>query len=315
MTKQFNRFFSSKSLASTYKPTFVKCLLDLGDFRDDEGSQWVEEKGDYVIVDLNFIAARFLRYYHPLKFKFKLKQEASKKRIAVYRILEEFKEQIGVKSIPSKKSLCSKKFSDMRQKTIKEGIKPQVLKRLLNDCKLYTINKGSNIIVVKKTTVDFMKIHKKVLEAALNHMIAEYLEKCNSSPNISTKLEEKIPRKTLKQEKFEKIISLQESCCFYCEEEGTFFAQEHFIPWNFLFQTENYNIIPACTGCNSSKWQKLAHKKYLEKLIERNKMLDDLPLGYSEEFMRNMYENCRIEFHGKDQKLWQKTDTHSADRA
>ena len=62
MISEFNRFFSSKSLASTYKPTFLKCLLDLGDYRTDEGSQWVSENGDSFIVDLNFVAARFLRY-------------------------------------------------------------------------------------------------------------------------------------------------------------------------------------------------------------------------------------------------------------
>jgi len=36
---EFNRFFLSKSLASTYKPTFLKCLLDLGDYKKDEGEK------------------------------------------------------------------------------------------------------------------------------------------------------------------------------------------------------------------------------------------------------------------------------------
>ncbi|NDF25710.1 MAG: hypothetical protein EB149_06990 [Thaumarchaeota archaeon] len=185
MISEFNRFFSSKSLASTYKPTFLKCLLDLGDYKLDEGSQWVSENKDRLTVDLNFVAARFLRYYWPLRFKFRLKQEATATPIAVYRILEEYEEQIGVKSTPSKKLMCSEKLSDLRLKTIKEGIKPQVLPRLLNDCKIYSINKGSNSIEIKKEIVEHMKNNKKVLEAALNHMIAEYLEKCNASPNIS----------------------------------------------------------------------------------------------------------------------------------
>ncbi|NDB90947.1 MAG: hypothetical protein EB166_09115 [Thaumarchaeota archaeon] len=127
MISEFNRFFSSKSLASTYKPTFLKCLLDLGDYKLDEGSQWVSENKDRLTVDLNFVAARFLRYYWPLRFKFRLKQEATATPIAVYRILEEYEEQIGVKSTPSKKLMCSEKLSDLRLKTIKEGIKPQVL--------------------------------------------------------------------------------------------------------------------------------------------------------------------------------------------
>ncbi len=301
---EFNRFFKSKTLASTYKPTLAKCLLDLGDYKQDEGSQWVKKDGNNFTVDLNFVAARFLRYYWPLLFKFKLKQEATKTPIVVYRILKEYEKEIGVKSIPSKKLLCSEKFSEMRKKTIQGGIKHMVLPRLLNDCKIYTINKSSNSIVLKKEVIDYMKNNKKILEAALNHMIAEYLEKINSSPNISTKLEEKIPRTTLKKDKFAKIITLQNSCCFYCEKKGQSFAQEHFIPWNFIFDTQSFNIVAACKSCNSSKHDRLPNSKYLEKLLKRNDNLENLPYGYSHEFMKNLYESCRLGYHGIEQKLW-----------
>lgn len=306
MISEFNRFFKSKSLASTYKPTLVKCLLDLADYQNDEGGQWVKQKGDTYTVDLHFIVARFLRYYHPLRFKFKLKQEATKKRIAIYSILEEFEEQLGVKSTPSKKVMCSEKFSEIREKTIVNGaIRQQVLPKLRNDCNIYIINSGSKSIEIKKEIIDFMRDNKTLLESALNHMIAKYLEKCNSSPNISTKLEEKISRTILPKDKFQKMINMQNSCCFYCGNKGDSFAQEHFLPWNFLFQTENYNIIAACQTCNSSKNDRLPHGKYLDKIIKRNQGLENLPMGYSEEFMKNMYENCRLEYHGRDKTLWQ----------
>ena len=32
---EFNRFFSSKTLASTYNPTLMKCLLDIGDSEEN----------------------------------------------------------------------------------------------------------------------------------------------------------------------------------------------------------------------------------------------------------------------------------------
>ena len=306
MISEFNRFFTSKTLASTYKPTFLKCLLDLGDYKEDEGGQWITKNNNNVTVDLNFVAARFLRYYHPLKFKFKLKQEATAKRIAIYRILEDFKELVGVKTAPSKKTLCSEHFSEMRQVTIKEGIKPQVLKKLLNDCNIYSINKGSNSIEINKDVVKFMKDNKKILESALNHMIAKYLENCNASPNISTALEENIPRKKLSTSKFDIIIDLQSSRCFYCnkEFERKEFAQEHFIPWNFIRQTEIYNIIAACTPCNSSKSDRLAGTKYLNMILDRNEKLEKKPYGYSTEFMKNLYESCRIEYHGVETELW-----------
>ena len=279
-------------------------MLDLGDCKKDEGDQWITKKDNSITVDLNFVAARFLRFYWPLRFKFKLKQEPTHIPIAVYRILDEFSELLGVKTQPTKKILCSSKFTELRLKTIREGIKPQVLKRLLNDCNIYSINKGSNSIVIKSDVIEYMKQNKKILEAALNHMIAEFLEKFNSAPNISTKLGEKINRTVLKKDDFAKIIKMQKYCCFYCGRKGDDFAQEHFIPWNFIFDTQNYNIIAACNSCNSSKNDRLPGTKYLDMILDRNEKLEKKPHGYSLEFMKNLYESCRIEYHGIDKELW-----------
>jgi len=262
------------------------------------------KKDNSITVDLNFVAARFLRYYWPLRFKFKLKQEPTHTPIAVYRLLDEFSELLGVKTQPSKKILCSEKFTDLRLKTIREGIKPQVLNRLLKDCNIYSINKGSNSIEIKSEVIEYMKQNKKILEAALNHMIAEFLEKFNSAPNISTKLGERISRTVLKKDDFAKIINMQKSCCFYCGKKEDEFAQEHFIPWNFIFDTQNYNIIAACQSCNSSKSDRLPGIKYLDMILDRNEKLEKKPHGYSAEFMKNLYESCRIEYHGVEKELW-----------
>ncbi|KEQ56388.1 HNH endonuclease protein [Marine Group I thaumarchaeote SCGC RSA3] len=305
MIEQFNQFFNKQSLASTYKPTFVKCLLDIGDCNDSEGKEWVEDKEEHYNVDLNFIVARFLRYYHPLKFKYKLKQEATKNTIAIYDILETYKDLVGIKSTPPLKKFCSKKFSDMRETTIKNpAIQQQVMPKLLNDCNIY--EHDSKKILIKKEVVDYMKRNRSVLKSALNNMIAIYLEKCNKKvPDVSTKLLEEIRRKKLSPSKFEKITSLGDSCCFYCGKKSSYFEQEHFIPWNFIPQSENYNIVPACKKCNSSKSDKLPVKKYLDEIIERNKKLENLPVEYSEEFMKTSYENCRSEYHGINERLWE----------
>ena len=36
-----------------------------------------------------------------------------------------------------------------------------------------------------------------------------------------------------------------------------------------------------------------------------NEYLESLPAGYSPEMMKNLYENCRIEYHGIEQALWE----------
>ena len=125
MSLEFNQFFKRHSLASTYKPTLAKCLLDLGDYEKDEGSEWVTKNDDTFTVNLHFIAARFLRYYYPLKFKFKLKQEASKETVAIYKILDENKDlfnQLKTKKTPSKKQMCMKLFDEMRETTFRHSL-------------------------------------------------------------------------------------------------------------------------------------------------------------------------------------------------
>jgi len=302
---EFNRFFLSRTLASTYKPTFLKCLLDLGDYKKDEDKNWIKDKGNSLEVDLNFIAVRFIRLYWPLLFKFKIKQEATAQPIAVYRLLNEHVHLFGEnKSQPSKKQLSEDKFDEFRLKIIREGIKPQVLRRLLNDCKIYEIGKNSNSITIQKNIVQFMKDNKKILEAALNHTIAEYLEKINQSPNISVKLEEKQPRTVLKNEDFSEIRKMQNDRCFYCNEPNSEFAQEHFIPWNYIFDTQSFNIVAACKGCNSSKSDNLPKHDYLEQILQRNRKLKKISYGYSDESFKNLYNACKIEYHGIEQPLW-----------
>jgi len=54
MIDEINRFFGSKKLASTYKPTFLKCLLDVGDCKTEEGTQWIKHNGNNYEVNLDF---------------------------------------------------------------------------------------------------------------------------------------------------------------------------------------------------------------------------------------------------------------------
>ena len=173
--------------------------------------------------------------------------------------------------------------------------------------KLRKGNLDDKEIEIKNDVVDYMKNNKNVLESALNYMIAVYLEGINASPNVATKLRETIPRTTLKKSVFEEIKQLQGGKCFFCSRQFDMYAQEHFLPWNFIFRTENFNITAACKTCNGSKNDRLPETKYLEKIIQRNKKLSDLSSGYSEEFFRQLYETCRIEYHGKDSALWKGT--------
>lgn len=284
---------------------FLKCLLDLGDYDENEGGQWVKKQNDEYIIDLNFVVVRFIRFYHTLYFKFKLKQLPNPKKIPdIHKILEEFKDELGVKKRPTKKQLCEDKFRKIREKTVAmSGIKREVLPLLLKDCDIYVHSEDRKSIIMKNDIVDYMKKNKAVLESGANYMLARYLEGINSSPNIATKLQDKIPRTNLTKG-FPEIIELQDGKCFFCHKKFPKYAQEHFLPWNFIFRTENFNITAACVTCNSKKNDRLPHEDYLEEIIQRNRKLSDLPSGYSEEYFRQLYQTCKVEYHGKEIDTW-----------
>ena len=67
---------------------------------------------------------------------------------------------------------------------------------------------------------NFMKENKDTLLSALNNTIALYLEPINLSPNISICLKEITPRTTLEKPVFEKMVEMQDSCCFYCSNDS-----------------------------------------------------------------------------------------------
>jgi len=303
---EFERFFHSNSMVATYKPMFLKALLDLGDFRDDEGSQWVKDDGDNLIVDLEFVAARFIYYSHPLYYKFKLKQQFGIMTVLSYKIFEEF-DVFKPKNKVSKKEFCKEEYQDARIRLIKDGISKTVFKLLKKDCNIY-IPINSKMFTFSKDNALYVKQHKNQLTKALNYELSLFLGKFNNSPNIPSKLEEKQIRPPLKKKDSIENIKIQNSKCFYCEKPGKEFVQDHFIPWNYVYLTEKHNMVPACVTCNSSKHDSLSSKNFLEKIIVRNRKLE-LSAGYSESSMRSEWENCRLGYHGENKKLWTPKNT------
>lgn len=298
---EMERFFQKTNMVSTYKPMFLKALLDLGDFKEHEGSQWVRDIGKNLEVNLNFVAVRFIYYCHPLFFKFKLKQQFGIMTVLSYKIFEEF-EIFNAKNKVSKVEFSKDKYKDARTRLIKDGIDKTVFKLLLKDCNIYTRTKPY-IFTISKENVNYLKEHKNQITKALNHELSLFLGRFNNSPDIPGKLEEVQKRPSLNKADSLENIRLAKNRCFYCDEKGTEFAQDHFVPWNYVYSTEKHNMVPACTSCNSSKHDKLATPYFLDKIIQRNKKLELSP-GYSESFMKSQWENCRINYHGENEPLW-----------
>ncbi|ALI37230.1 hypothetical protein NMY3_03043 [Candidatus Nitrosocosmicus oleophilus] len=72
---------------------------------------------------------------------------------------------------------------------------------------------------------------------------------------------------------------------------------DHVIPFNYLYQTEIFNIVPACIACNSSKNDRLPIQEIFERVKNRNDRLV-IRKDYNHEWYQKLYETCLTSYHG-----------------
>jgi hypothetical protein len=166
-------------------------------------------------------------------------------------------------------SLAGEEFSSLRQEVIKNSIKPEVLFHLDKHQDLYERVLHRDYIILDYYIITFFKKYKGILIAALNFMITRYLEKINFVPRIAEKVSGNIPRTLLTSEEKRIILNMHDSC-FYCNGKALSYYMDHVIPFNFIYQTEIFNIIPACINCNSRKSDRLPTQEIFNRVKERN---------------------------------------------
>jgi len=294
---RFNTFFNSEKLSSTYKPVFVKSLIAISDYDEQNlhrliGHNWIKRKNDKLKVDLNFIAIGYIRCFWELYFKFRLKQSHSPQDANINRILRTLKD---VPKTPTLSSLAGEEFSSLRQEVIRNSI-PEVLIHLDRQQDLYERVLHEDYIIVDYSIVHFFARYKAILIAALNFMITRYLEKINFVPRIAEKVSGIIPRTYLTNEEKETILKLHDSC-FYCTAKTPNYYMDHVVPFNFIYQTEVFNIVPACVNCNSRKSDRLPTQEIFNKVKERNRKMT-LRADYTEDWYQKLYESCMASYHG-----------------
>lgn len=304
----FNRFFKKHSMSSTYKPVFLRSLLDIGDYRPASskglvGDKWLEQKDGRLVVDLNFIATRFAKYYWDMKYSFRLRQTQVGKEAVINQIIS--KEHRGGEVPPALGKIAREGMSDFRQSVINRAIKPNVLPRLCNDMQgLYTILE-SDAISLDENIVGFIRANKTVLQRGIIGVLAKYLEKINKmTPQISNKVERHdASRPILNNKHKNKLNELQDSKCFYCNDYAKQPHTDHVIPYNFVFSTDFYNCAISCQVCNCEKSDTLPAKKYFDYAVKRNKELCDYMeksnIFYNEDSYKCMFDMCVSDYNGR----------------
>ena len=319
--RMFNSFITRGSMTATYKAVFLRCLLDLGHYevhgpnRGLPGSEWIEVDGDTVTLDLNFVAARFIKYYWDMDHSFRLRQSSNPADANIVQIVRD-RHRLGKYSKPATlEELASASSRAMRMDAIRSSIKPQVLKYLLTDMPgLYARQVGSNKIRLRAGLMAFLGRHRVIIKNGINYKLATYLEKLNKTiPQIAAKLDEdSYPPRILAGLAERAIDREQEGRCFYCD--ARYWEEQkrhidHVIPFNYIFSTDAYNCVGACISCNLQKHDRLPHPDMFSGVIARN---DDLarrllalpaPMRasfetYDRVWYERTYSACRAEYHG-----------------
>ena len=225
--RMFNEFFASASMTSTYKVAFLRALADVGGYGTSRlaGEEWIghldgsgrpprpprqQPQGGRLtmVMDLEFVAARFAKFYWDMEVGFGLlhiapgayvKRRPRRLRMAelVKRESEKYRPDRGAGDpdpcvpVPRIDELASSRFDDLRKKTV-AVLRRDVLDAVLRDMPgMYEVDPGRQHILLDPDMVPFMREYGPTLKRALNHKLAVLLERLNpEARHIATKTDE-----------------------------------------------------------------------------------------------------------------------------
>ena len=213
--RMFSRFFKNLNMSSTYKPVLLGAIVDVAKWGTDErlaGGQWVREEGGRVHVGLDFLAARFAKFYWDIAVGFSMRhtpermadQDDPGKDANIVGIIRDEIEAARagqdshgagkgppIVEPPSLEELASEGMGQFRRRVITEAIRPEVLGHLHGSAPgLYERPHGRDYIVLEADMVEYMRDAEHMLRASLKYKLAKRLEGLNpAARHIAIKID------------------------------------------------------------------------------------------------------------------------------
>ena len=133
------------------------------------------------------------------------------------------------------------------------------------------IDRGGGILV-NAEAARFLRDNYAVLNGALTVEWLRAIESYNfGSPNLVERLSGDYGRRN--QRKFLHVLEALGASCFYCGGEldpGRCTHVDHVLPFDYMGDTELWNLVLACQRCNCEKLCSLPPPRYIDKLMCRN---------------------------------------------
>jgi hypothetical protein len=272
------------SKSASYKPALLKALVRCS------------QSGE-LSVKLAYIGSEFTKMYWNQTVIYHLRQAASlTKEASAVKLIRETSDAYKTRDltalpVSARRALDSRmsRLLTVNVLTAFHASKPSRMPPL------YEWMPGWDQITHVPAARDFLRNHAQELELIANFYWAEFLENCNRlAPRIVQKVS-RDGRRRRSLRKYMKILMSESECCFYC---GTIFGArvkptvDHVIPWSFLLEEDIWDLVLACENCNARKSDSLPPKRFIKKLISRNRQLLDsgVSLIVNESEIERLYE-------------------------
>ncbi|MDI1496322.1 MAG: hypothetical protein K8823_1630 [Cenarchaeum symbiont of Oopsacas minuta] len=163
--EMFQNFYDHGKMDSTYKGVFLYALTDVGRYGDKNliGKEFLQQEGNKIKMQLDFIAIRFARYYWEI-YNSGIRHmpermadiDPQRDNINIIKIIKNETEKHN--TIPDLQKLASSNMETFRKNVIAKTIRNEVLNNLLTDLNgLYEKNPRQNSITFDIELVEFLK--------------------------------------------------------------------------------------------------------------------------------------------------------------
>ena len=321
--QMFMRILDQGAKDGTYKFALARALVELCGERD-AGSARPRE------ISYKELAERFLRYYWRQECVFHIRQSFQAKPESL--VVRGMRGKWGDRGIRDdfdrldardKEEVCEQilcnAFGSARSR--KGIVVPRFQKIKVGPCveeiqMFYEWDDSEKRITVRDDAFKFLQSHRLILQSAVTHKWARYLERTNGGlPNLIAKVEcvGGLPaRNSARMREARRALYRDGAECFYCRctLDRRAMRLDHVIPWSFIFDDPLWNLVPSCTACSGRKGNALPDCDAYERLVRRNEeyakgpeaacakkfaeSLDSLgPGGEWKRTMRCLYQACK----------------------
>ena len=266
----------SQSKNNTYKLALARFLLE---YSYNEGKP---------SVPYTTIAPYFLRYYWSQECKSKLRQGPPHQ---IPKVISIIRDEFEKSNYPDSFAKISRKFPDSIKRCEKEIARHcfrDVIHRfqkigrdthmIFYSYFVEEYSKSGNArldrhggILLNPRAISFFRRYYKPLHCAVILSWVKFLEERNPGmPRLTSKVTG-MPGKR-NQGRYKKHLTQFMTECFYCETplKESKMHVDHVLPYDYVHETELWNLVMACQKCNCLKLGNLPPKKFINKLINRN---------------------------------------------